>query len=147
MLNSSDNHVRLSGYVLEDAFSILKKLFDVMRTLYKNEQKKICSNMDYYQDDMSKKICGTRLLLQYIKDETKYDCSSYWVKSIFKEKVDICIRELEILVKQYTNHPIIIREIVKITRCECGSMVKNIEKHIKTKYHNRRLVSTSNNTT
>ena len=102
--------------------------------------------MGYYQDDMSRKIYGTRLLLQYIKDETKYDCSSYLVKSIFKEKVDICIRELEILVNQYTNHPILIREIVKFTRCECGSMVKNIEKHKKTKPHNEIfLISTSNN--
>ena len=128
MFNSSDNHVRLSGYILEGAYSILKKLFDVMRTLYLYRMNKyIYSNMDYYQDDMSKKISGTRLLLQYIKDETKYDCSSYLVKSIFKEKVDICIRELETILKQYTNHPIIIREIVKFTRCECGSMVKNIE--------------------
>ena len=103
--------------------------------------------MGYYQDDMSKKISGTRLLLQYIKDETKYDCSSYLVKSIFKEKVDICIRELEILIKQYTNHPILIREIVKFTRCECGSITKNLEKHIKTKYHSRRLTPTSNHTT
>lgn len=100
--------------------------------------------MGYYQDDignadspkgMSKRISGTRLLLQYIKDETKYDTASYLVKSIFKEKVEVCISELETIVKRYTNHPILIREIVKVTQCECGSITKNIEKHRKSRRH------------
>ena len=61
----------------------MKKLFDIMRTLYLYRMNKyIYSNMGYYQDDMSKRISETRLLLQYIKDETKYDTASYLVKSI-----------------------------------------------------------------